>query len=281
MIAEALRRRLAEPRILVAPGVYDALSACQAENAGFEAAFVSGSALAAAHLGRPDVGLLTLSETAGVVGRIAERVGIPLLVDADQGFGNALGVARSVRVLEQAGAAAIQIEDQLEVKPASDPLSRPLVPLAAMLDKLAAALDARRTGALISARTDAMSSLGFDAALERAHAFAEAGADIVFIESLTRRDHMERLAGVLGQKVPLLHNLLRADDEVTDAATAQAIGFRIALFPAVAIRAAGAALTQALAQLAASPRVEAGAPPPDAIGAAAWLAANPARAGSH
>ncbi len=271
--ARQLRTLVAAPEILVTPGVYDAFSAFRAQEAGFQAVFVSGSALAAMHLARPDIGLLTLTETVEIVGRISERIDIPLFVDADQGFGNAMSVGRSVMLLERAGAAGIQIEDQQEVKPASDALSRPLVAADVMVGKIKAALDSRRDDAtMISARSDAMSSEGFEQALERAHLYADAGADMVFVESLKTRGHMEQVAAGLGPKVPLLHNLLRADDEVRDAATVQQIGYSVALFPGAAVSAAGQALDNAFAGLIARPEVTAGAPARDRIGAAEYLA---------
>ena len=163
-----LRRRLGEKAIVIAPGIYDAFSALRAEVAGFETVFVSGSALAATHLARPDIGLLTASETADIVERIGERISVPMLVDADHGFGNRFAVARTVKALERAGASAIQIEDQLEVKPASHPLSRPLITAAQMSDKIKAARDSlSNDDILISARSDAMTSEGFEAALPR------------------------------------------------------------------------------------------------------------------
>ncbi len=275
--AANLRRRLAAPDILVAPGVYDALSAHLAAEAGFEAVFVSGSALAAAQLARPDLGLFTLTETAEVVGRIADRVAVPLFVDADQGFGNAAMTARAVRLLEKAGAACIQIEDQAETKPEDALLGRPLIATRRMVDKIGAAKDALAGETLLSARSDAMASEGFEAALGRVHAYVEAGADMVFVEGLTRRAQMERLVAELGARVPLLHNLLRAKgaprDEVTGAADLEALGYRVALFPAVGLTAASEALAAAFAGLAATPELPGGqAVAPDRIGGAAFIA---------
>ncbi|MEM8917410.1 MAG: isocitrate lyase/PEP mutase family protein [Pseudomonadota bacterium] len=252
--AAALRMRLRQTPILVAPGIYDAFSAWRAEQAGFEAVFVSGSALAATHLGRPDIGLLTVSETADIVARIADRVSIPLFVDADQGFGNAHMVARSVRMLERAGASAIQIEDQQEVKPADAALSRPLVSTEVMVDKIRSARDALTdVQTMISARSDAMSTEGLEKALDRAQAYVEAGADMIFIESLTTRGEMERLTDSFAGRIPLLHNLLRPDDEVTTAAEAEALGYSVALFPGVAVGAVGTALEDRFVQLMQEP----------------------------
>ncbi|MEO9467309.1 isocitrate lyase/PEP mutase family protein [Parasphingorhabdus sp.] len=271
-IAAKLRARLQQSEIVVAPGVYDALSAYRADTAGFEAVFVSGSALAATHLARPDIGLLTASETAEIVARIADRIAVPMFVDADQGFGNQFSVARTVRALERAGAAAIQIEDQQEVKPAAKPLSRPLIASEAMVDKIRAARDCLHDSeTIISARSDAMSTEGFERALDRAHAYADAGADMIFVESLTTRDQMERLVSEMGGKVPLLHNLLRADDEVTDAQTVEAIGFSVALFPGTALAAVGAALDDGFAKLISTPRLDMAGSAVDRVGAAEYL----------
>lgn len=271
-LATKLRARLRQPEIIVAPGIYDSLSAYRAEVAGFEAVFVSGSALAAAHLARPDIGLLTASETAEIVARIADRVAIPMFVDADQGFGNAFGVVRTVRALERAGAAAIQIEDQQEVKPAEAPLTRPLVATDVMVDKIRAARDSLHDAdTIISARSDAITTEGFDQALERAHAYADAGADMIFVESLTTRDQMERLVSELGGKVPLLHNVLRPGDEVKNAQTAEDIGYSVALFPGTALAMVGAALDDGLAKLKSNPRLDETGPAVDRIGAQQYL----------
>jgi 2-methylisocitrate lyase-like PEP mutase family enzyme len=268
--ARQLRALIAAPDILLMPGVYDAFSAYRTQIAGFQAAFVSGSALAMMHLARPDIGLLTMSETADILRRIAERVEIALFVDADQGFGNTFAVARCVRMLEGAGASGIQIEDQLETKPATDPLSRPLVSLAVMVDKIKAAQDARQHEAtMISVRTDAMTTLGVSEALDRASAYADAGADMIFVESLVEKADMERLVAQTGGQVPLLHNLLRPGDAVTDAASLQAMGYSAALFPAALPQAVGGAMDAALTALRADPR--SGPAGADRIDAAAFL----------
>ncbi|QTD57442.1 isocitrate lyase/PEP mutase family protein [Parasphingorhabdus cellanae] len=271
-LAKKLRTRLQQREIVIAPGVYDALSAYRAEAAGFEAVFVSGSALAATHLARPDIGLLTASETAEIVARIGDRIEIPMLVDADQGFGNAFAVGRTVGMLERAGASAIQIEDQQEVKPANNPLSRLLISQEAMVDKIKAARDALTDAdVLISARSDAMTTEGFERALERVHAYVEAGADMVFVESLTTRAQMDELVRQMDGKANLLHNLLRDTDEVTDAKTAQQIGYSVALFPGTALGAVGAALDRGFADLKNAPELRGGGSKIDRIGADAYL----------
>ncbi|GAB5486906.1 MAG: isocitrate lyase/PEP mutase family protein [Parasphingorhabdus sp.] len=271
-LASKLRARIAQREIIVAPGIYDAFSAYRAEVAGFEAVFASGSALAATHLARPDIGLLSATETAAIVSRITERVSIPVLVDADQGFGNRFDVARTVKLFERAGAAAIQIEDQREVKPSSAPLSRPLISARDMADKIKSARDALvDQDIMISARTDAMSSEGLETALERAQAYSEAGADIIFVESLTERNQMEKLVEQFGDTKPLLHNLLRPTDAVRDAKTAEEIGYSVALFPGTALGAVGDALDESFAELKSSPKVSKNAKSVDRIGADEFL----------
>jgi len=270
--AKTLRALIAAPEILVTPGIYDAFSAFRAQEAGFKAIFVSGSALAAMHLARPDIGLLTLTEVAEATARIADRISIPLLVDADQGFGNAFMAARTMRMLEQSGASGVQIEDQLDTKPTSFPLGRPLIPACDMVDKIKAMLDARRDGAVVvSARSDAVSTEGVDAALDRAAAYAAAGADMIFVENLKTRTDMERLIAMIGRRKPLLHNLLRTGEEVQDAQTLQAMGYSVALFPGVAVQAVGAAIDGAFTALAANPVLDDKGMQPDRIGAADYL----------
>ncbi|MEO7466695.1 MAG: isocitrate lyase/PEP mutase family protein [Sphingobium limneticum] len=251
-VRATLRHRLAGNAIVRAPGVFDTLSGLLAEQAGFEAVFLSGSAKAWSHLARPDIGLMSASETATILARLCDRIGIPVLVDADSGFGNAIQVARTVRQFEAAGAAAIQIEDQAEIKSPGVPLGRPLISLEAMVGKLKAAQDARRhDDTLISARTDAASSLGFDEALRRAVAYAGAGADLIFVESLTEPDQIQRLVGELGGVRPLVHNILAGGaSPLTSAAEAREAGFSLVLFPGAVIQAtahAGQAALQALA----------------------------------
>ena len=249
--AKALRALLDAPPIVIAPGVYDALSALVAEQAGFPAVFVSGSALAYTLLGRPDVNLLALTEVAGAVERICDRISVPILVDADSGHGNAANVQRTVRMLERAGAAAIQIEDQLNHKSPSNLAARPLVSIAEMVGKIKAAQDAKADDAtIISARTDAVFTVGADEALRRAVAYADAGADMVFVEGLTATEHMRRLVTDLGPRVPLLHNCLDGGSSpIQSAAEAEAMGYAIVLFPGVAVQAAATAMTAALARL--------------------------------
>lgn len=244
----SLRRKLSGGPIITAPGIYDTLTALLAEQAGFAAAFVSGSALAYATLGRPDIGLIGSAEVADVVARIRERTALPLLVDGDTGFGNALNVQRTVRLFERAGASGIQIEDQINDKAPAALMSRPVISLSEMIGKIMAALDARHdVDFIVSARTDAASTMGADTAISRAIAFAEAGADMVFVESLTRRADVERLCANLKGRVPLLYNLLDgANAPVQTVDDLEALGYRMVLFPGAAIQGALAGAQAAL-----------------------------------
>ena len=239
------------PGIVVAPGVYDAMSALFAVQAGFSAVFVSGSALAYTRLARPDVNLLTVTEVADAVARIRDRVEVPILVDADSGHGNALNVQRTVRLFERAGAAAVQIEDQVNHKPVAAPTGRPLVSCEEMVGKIKAALDARLDPhTIISARTDAPYTLGADEALRRARVFAEAGADMVFVEGLTDVAAMKRLVAEVGARVPLLHNVVDgAGSPIQTAADAETLGDSVVLFPGAAVQAAATAVAAALKQV--------------------------------
>jgi 2-methylisocitrate lyase-like PEP mutase family enzyme len=254
---QRLRAALARPGLLRLPGVFDALSALLAEQAGFEGVFLSGSALSYTALGQPDVGLTTASEMVDACARIADRVGLPVLVDADSGHGNALNAARLTRALERAGAAAVQIEDQVDKKPPGALTSRPLVPVREMVGKIRACLDARDT-CLISARTDAALSEGTSAACDRVAAYREAGADIVFAEGLQREADMARLVAAAGE-TPALHNALAGGPGTAgDPAMLSRLGYRLVLYPGVAIGAAAAAMREALAGLAKSGSVAGG-----------------------
>lgn len=221
---------LASGRTQSLPGVWDGLSLHLVEAAGFPAAFLSGGALSIAKLGRPDIGLATVTELADTLLQLRERTDLPLFVDIDTGFGNALNAARTMRQVEQAGASAVQIEDQLFPKRCGHMTGKAVIPTAEMVDKLKAVLDARRQGTLVSARTDAVAVEGFDAALDRARAYAEAGADLIFVEGPRTVEEMQAIRVALPQ--PLVHNLLEgAVTPVTSAAQLQDLGFAVALHP--------------------------------------------------
>ena len=198
-----MRERLRRKPILVAPGVYDAFGAVFAEHAGFEALYLSGASIAYTKLGRPDIGLVSVSEVEATLAAICDRVKLPVIVDADTGFGNALNVMRTVRQLERAGAAAIQLEDQSTPKRCGHLEGKSLVPATEMAGKLKAAVDSR-TSALIIARTDAIAVEGLQPALERAERYFEAGADMLFIEAPRDEAQVQRVAGAFD--APLLYN---------------------------------------------------------------------------
>jgi 2-methylisocitrate lyase-like PEP mutase family enzyme len=236
---ESLRQRLAEPRLLLAPGVYDALSALLAEQAGFEALYLSGASIAYTRLGRSDIGLTTYTEVEDTLSRITERVRTPVIVDADTGFGNALNVQRTVRGFERAGAAMIQLEDQTSPKRCGHLDGKGVVPVAEMTGKLRAALDARRSpSTLILARTDALAIEGIEAAFERAERYLACGVDALFIEALRTPEQMDAACARFAHRVPLLANMVEGGKTPVQATDElQRRGFRIAIFPGGTARA--------------------------------------------
>ncbi len=247
-----LKQRLQGESIIVAPGVADTLGALLAERAGFELAFLSGSAMAVTHLGAPDIGLMSLTEVSDIMRRIRERTDIAVVVDADSGFGNAYQVARTVRAFELAGASAIQLEDMVNEKHPSEINQRPLVSSADMQAKLNAALDARRDSSLlISARTDAAVSSSINEVVDRVEAYVECGVDMVFAEGLnTAKDRLTVCAAVNG-RVPVLYNTLWKATEPPTIEQLGKEGFAIALAPAAIVGAVIPAVTESLAKLAA------------------------------
>jgi 2-methylisocitrate lyase-like PEP mutase family enzyme len=246
-----LKRRLEETHVLLAPGVYDALSALIAEQAGFEALYLSGASIAYTRLGRSDVGLTTYSEVEDVLARITERVSVPVIVDADTGFGNALNVQRTVRGFERAGAAMLQLEDQGFPKRCGHLDGKTLVPVAEMQGKLRAALDARHSSnTLILARTDAVAVEGLDAALERAEAYLDCGVDALFIEALRTPGQMDTACRRFAGRVPLLANMVEGGKTPVQAAEELGRrGFRIVIFPGGTARAVAHTLAGYFASL--------------------------------
>lgn len=238
MTKTTLRARLTRPPILLAPGVYDPLTALIAEQAGFEALYVSGAAIAYTRLGRPDIGLVSMSEVVETVALIRDRVRAHLVVDADTGYGNALNVERAVRLLERAGANAIQIEDQDFPKRCGHLDDKVLIPGAEMAGKIKAAIDARTSSeTLIIARTDAVAVEGFERALARAALYREAGADMLFIEAPRQRDELGRI-GALGQTTPLMANMVEGGKTpMLTASELEKLGFAFVIFPGAIVRA--------------------------------------------
>jgi len=250
--AENLHSRLARKPIVVAPGVYDAFTALVATQAGFATLYVSGAAIAYTRLGRPDFGIVSMSEVAQTVGMIRDRVASHLIVDADTGYGNALNVARTVREFERVGANAIQIEDQDFPKRCGHLDGKALIPAAEMCGKLRAALDARRAhDTLIIARTDAIAVEGFDRAIERAILYGEAGADMLFVEAPKTRDDLARMARALSGQAPLMANMVEGGKTPPlSAAELEAIGFALVIFPGGIVRAFGHLASEYYASLA-------------------------------
>jgi len=239
MIDATLRARLARPPILIAPGVYDPLTALIAEQAGFEALYVSGAAIAYTRLGRPDIGLVSMDEVAATVALIRDRVAVHLVVDADTGYGNGLNVARTVRHFERAGADAIQLEDQDFPKRCGHLDDKSLIPAPEMAGKIKAAVDSRTSAeTLIIARTDAVAVEGFDRAIARAALYREAGADMLFVEAPRERAELGRIGAALGRATPLMANMVEGGKTpILSADELQTLGFAFVIFPGGIVRA--------------------------------------------
>lgn len=244
-----LRTLLNERRGLLVPGAGNALAARVIETMGFEAVYLSGAGLTNNFYGMPDLGFVSLNDIASHCAAIRDAVALPLIVDADTGFGNALNVRHTVRTLERAGANAIQIEDQVMPKKCGHFAGKAVIDQAEMVGKIKAAVDARVSGDfLIIARTDARASEGLDGALDRARAFAEAGADVTFVEAPTSVDELRRIASelpcpqivnvVIGGKTPAL-----------PAAEFGEMGFGMVLYANAALQGAVRGMTNALAEL--------------------------------
>ena len=245
---ETLRSRLAHKPIVVAPGVYDPFTSLVATQAGFETLYVSGAAIAYTRLGRPDIGLVSMTEVTETLALIRDRVSAHLIVDGDTGYGNALNVVRTIREFERAGATAIQLEDQDFPKRCGHLDGKALIPAQEMCGKIRAAVDARRSReTLIVARTDAVAVEGFDRAMERAHAFRDAGADIGFVEAPTTA---EQIAAIGRLPYPQLANIViggktpeRSNNELKN------LGFAGVLYANTALQAAVLGMQRALGHL--------------------------------
>ena len=233
-----LRKRLAAPDILIAPGVYDGLTAALATDAGFEALYLSGAAVAYTRLGRPDIGLSTASEMTDTMALIADRTDLPVIMDADTGFGNALNARRTMQSYERAGASALQVEDQTYPKKCGHLSDKSLIKKDEMCGKIAAMADARRHDTLIIARTDAIAVEGFDAAIDRAGSYIDAGADVLFIEAPRDSSELSKIADTFKGRVPLLVNMVEGGaTPISSATTLQDMGFDIVIFPGGIVRA--------------------------------------------
>lgn len=244
-----LKALIQRPEILLCPGVYDALLARAVEQAGFEAVYMTGAGVSHSRLGVPDLGLVSFSEMLDHAGRIADAVDIPLIADADTGYGNAINVMRTVRAYERAGVAGCHIEDQEMPKRCGHFDEKRVIPISEMLGKLAAALDARDDqDFLIIARTDARTVLGLDEALERAQAYASAGADVIFVESPRSEEELEKI----GRSVdaPLLANMVETGlTPLLPAGDLERLGFSVVIYPGAIGRFIGKQLQTFLAAL--------------------------------
>lgn len=230
---------MSRPEIVVTPGVYDTLGALLVAEAGFETTYLSGASIAYARFGKPDLGLLSLDDVAATLAAISARVDLPIIVDADTGFGNALNVIQTVTRLEREGAAAIQLEDQTFPKRCGHLGGKSLIGIGEMTGKIKAAVDARQNpDTLIIARTDAVAVEGIDAALDRAERYAEAGADMLFVEAPASKSDLQRIAERLAGRLPVMANMVEGG--VTPAVTAaelEAMGFSLVIFPGGLVRA--------------------------------------------
>jgi len=242
----SLRELLARPEPILAPGAYDALSARLIEAAGFPAVYMTGFGSAASLLGRPDVGLLGMSEMVDNARRIAGAIAVPVIADADTGYGNPITVIRTVHEYENAGVAAIHIEDQLSPKKCGHMEGKQLVSVEDMVAKVRAAVAARRTDLVLIARTDARAVEGLHGALNRGRLYREAGADVIFFEAPQSEAEIETVAHELSD-VPLLFNWAEGGKTPPIAyARLRELGFRIVIFPIGAMLAATRAIRELL-----------------------------------
>lgn len=226
----ALRERIASPEILVAPGAFDCITARLVESAGFDALYVTGSGVSMSALGAPDVGLMSYGEILDRVQRIADVVSIPVIADADTGYGGPLNIMRTVRDFERAGVSAVQFEDQAWPKKCGHEPGREIVSIEEMTGRLAAAVDARTENIVIVARTDARSTEGLSAAIDRAQRYGEAGADVIFLESPESEAELAELNEAIEQ--PTLANMVEGGrTPVLPAPRLQTLGFSVAIFP--------------------------------------------------
>ena len=225
---------------LLAPGIYDALSGLIAEQSGAQAVYLSGASIAYTRFGRSDLGLVSVSEVHDTLAAVTDRIKIPIIVDADTGFGNALNVQRTIRNFERAGAAAIQIEDQSFPKRCGHLNGKVLIKKDEMVGKVKAAVDARKTSdTIIIARTDARAVEGLQEAIDRAHAYHEAGADVLFIEAPRSVNELKLIRKSFHLNIPLLANMVEGGKTpVKTANDLKSLGFNIIIFPGGAVRAA-------------------------------------------
>ena len=244
-----LRQMMTGKQIVVAPGAHDALTAKIIEQGGISAVYMTGYGQAASHLGKPDVGLLTLTEMVARASNIVEAVNVPVIADADTGFGNAVNVMRTLREYEKAGVAAIQLEDQVAPKKCGHMTGRQVVSKEEMVGKIKAAADVRTDPDLmIIARTDARTVHGIGEALERAKAYEEAGADILFIESPESVEEMKQITTSF--KVPVLANMVEGGrTPFLPVQDLQGLGYDLVIFPTASTYLVTKALTRLMTVL--------------------------------
>jgi len=250
----SLKARFRQPQIVLAPGVYDALTASLATDAGFEALYVSGASIAYTRLGRPDIGLVSMAEVAETITMIRDRVATPLIVDADTGYGNALNMQRTMRLFERAGANALQIEDQSFPKRCGHLADKGVIPAAEMVGKIKAATDARASEeTMVIARTDAIAVEGFERALERAHLYAAAGADMLFVEAPSSSEELTRVVSELKGTLPLMANMVEGGrTPIRSTGALEELGFSLVIFPGGIVRALARAAQDFYASLKAN-----------------------------
>ncbi len=244
-----LRQKIAAGEFIVAPGVFDMISAMLAERVGFDAVYASGYWLTASYLGIPDAGIATYTDMLARVSKVVEKSTAPVIADADTGFGGLLNVHHTVRGYERAGVSAIQIEDQEFPKKCGHTPYRRVVPIEDMVAKVRVAVDARSSSDfLVIARTDARTGFGFEEAVRRGQAYVEAGADVVFVESLQSEDEMRRACAAI--RAPMMANMSDGGKTpIRPAKELASLGYALAIWPAMAALSASAAMERAMQHL--------------------------------
>jgi 2-methylisocitrate lyase-like PEP mutase family enzyme len=252
-----LKRLIQSKKILVAPGAFDALSAKLIEAVGFEAVYMSGFGTAASIFGVPDIGLLTMTEMVGNAKRISDAVGIPVIADADTGYGNHLNVMRTIEEYEKAGVAALHIEDQISPKKCGHMEGHKLISAEEMAAKIRAAVASKRDeDFVLIARTDAISAEGFDKAIRRGNRYIEEGADVIFVEAPTTLEQMEKIPKLI--KGPVLINIA-PKTPVLHYKRYEEMGYSIAIYPPISLTAAYAGIKEKLMGLKKDGVTQAGA----------------------
>jgi 2-methylisocitrate lyase-like PEP mutase family enzyme len=253
---QILREKVEARRALLVPGAFNAMSARVVADMGFEAVYLTGAGLTNMYYDLPDLGFIGLRDVAECTARMRDAVDVPLIVDADTGFGNAVNVWQTVKTLERAGADAIQLEDQHFPKRCGHFSGKEVAPLAEMIAKIHAAADARRDpDFLIIARTDSRASLGFDGAVERASKFSEAGADILFVEATESLDEVRRLPQLL-DRPQLINLVVGGKTPALDMSELAGLGYGLVLYANAALQGAVVGMQKALGMLKRNGRLD-------------------------